>query len=150
MIHKKRKSGVYLQNFISFMSVTKIMFIILMNSSVIAADNKCKFTSKKIENCDQPRLKYDSDYDNEILLTSMNPFRLQELEQRNLGIDPEDVVSKTIFESDFGNDVMYLEQLIDYYGSPDTNLTNGRNIDSSNGRLLFFKGNCSYRLSCAL
>lgn len=135
MIQKKRKSSVYLQNLTSFMSVTKIMFILII-SSIIAAANKCKLTSTETEKCDQPSIRHDvSNYDSETLL---NPFRLQELEQRNFGMNPEDVVSKITFESNLREDVMYLEQLMDYYGSSDTN---GRSLDSSKGRLFVFKGN---------
>lgn len=65
MFQRKRKSGVYLHNYTRFKAVTKIIFILII-SSVIAADSKCKLTSKEAENCDQATSKTnDGDYDNE-------------------------------------------------------------------------------------
>lgn len=65
MFQRKRKSGVYLHNYTRFKAVTKIIFILII-SSVIAADSKCKLTSKEAENCDQATSRNDDgDYDNE-------------------------------------------------------------------------------------
>lgn len=55
MFQRKRKSGVYLHNCARFKTITKIIFILII-SSVIAADSKCKLTSKGTESCDQARL----------------------------------------------------------------------------------------------
>lgn len=182
MFQRKRKSGVYLHNYTRFKTVTKIIFILII-SSVIAADSKCKLTSKETKNCDQPRLKEDdSDNDNgfeihypeqntksiphssnhhnklqlhqmknsiykyindmintrtsEILANSMNQMQLQQ--QRDFGIVPE---NEKVSESDIKKDMKSIEDFMDYLDAPDSNMTTGRQLDSSEGRLFFFKGN---------
>lgn len=183
MFQRKRKSGVYLHNYTRFKTVTKIIFILII-SSAIAADSKCKLTSKGTKDCDQPRLKDDdSDNDNgfkidytetdtkiiphssnhhnklqlnqmknsiykyindlintrtsEILANSMNQLRLEE--QRDFGLLNAD--NQKVSENDIKTDMMNIERFMDYLDAPDGNMTNGRQLDSSEGRLFFFKGN---------
>lgn len=181
MFQRKRKSGVYLHNYTRFKTVTKIIFILII-SSVIAADSKCKLTSKETENCDQPRLKDDkSNNDNdihysgkniphnrpritlqldemknsiykyindmintrtsEILANSMN--QLQYEEQRDFGINPG---NQNVSEADLKRDIMNIEEYMDYLDSSDGNITNGRQLDSSEGRLFFFKGKLNLKI----
>lgn len=193
MFQRKRKSGVYLHNYTRFKTVTKIIFILII-SSVIAADSKCKLTStKETAKCDQPsRLKDDdSDNDNgfeihysdkniknlphssknhhnhnhnsnsnklqltemtnsiykyindiintrtsEILANSMNQFQLQQKQQKQRDFGTNAMIQKGS-ESDTINDMMNIEEIIDYLDTPDDN---GRQLDSSEGRLFFFKG----------
>lgn len=213
MFQRKRRSGVYLHIYTRFKTVTTIIFILII-SSVIAADSKCKLTSKITRNCDQPRLT-DDDSDNgmkdntksiphgshsshnhhhhnklqlnemknsiykyvndmintrtsQILANSMNQLlqqaqqgqhdQYEQLEQQQLeqlqhhqqqlilqqkerGMEVE-VENEKVSESQVKQYMMGIEELLDYLDTPAGNVTNGRQLGASEGRLFFFKGNC--------
>lgn len=69
----------------------------------------------------------------EILANSMNQLQLEE--QRDF---PMDADNDKFSESDMRKNI---EKFMDYLDSSDGNTTNGRQLDSSEGRLFFFKGN---------
>lgn len=199
MFQRKRKSGVYLHNYTRFTTVTKIIIFMLIISSVIAADSKCKLTSKATNDCDQPRSS-DNDSDNgngshenvktkshnshgshyhhhnklqlnemknsiyeyvndvinmrtnQILANSMSQMlqMQQQLEQeqqqdqqdehdqrRDFGSDS---VHQNVSESNTTSIIMGIGQLIDYLNTSNKSVT-GRQLESAEGRLFFFKGN---------
>lgn len=188
MFQRKRKSGVYLHNYTRFKTVTKIIFILII-SSVIAADSKCKLTSKEITNCDQPIVKDDdSDNDNGFKIhspetdTKSIPHKLQKTNHHNhnrnsnklqlnemknniykfindmINIRTSEILANSlntmnqlklqeqrdfgtkVSESDLQNDMMNIAEIVDYLDAPDDSMTNGRQLDTSEGRLFFFKG----------
>ncbi|XP_037029146.1 uncharacterized protein LOC119069225 [Bradysia coprophila] len=178
MFQRKRKSGVYLHNCARFKTITKIIFILII-SSVIAADSKCKLTSKETNSCDQPRLadddgdntkklphkssssshhEHDHDhhhghhhhsllqlndmknsiykYVNDMINTRTSAILANSLNQMQAQED-----NRPVSETDVKEDMVRIEKFLEYLDTPsDGNGTSGRQLDTSEGRLFFFKG----------
>lgn len=182
MFQRKRKSGVYVHNSARFKTITKIIFILII-SSVIAADSKCKLTSKGTESCDRPRLASDDNDAHETEDTKTLPHRggssqhdhqhhhhhhnkLQLHEMKNsiykyindmINTRTSEILANSlnqmeslgngsdnqpVSESNVKRDMIRIERILEYLDTAsDGNATTGRQLDSSEGRLFFFKGN---------